>query len=176
MELFDNIMLGLSTALAWNNLLWCIIGVSLGTLIGVIPGVGTLATMSLLFPITYVLEPTAALIMLAGIWYGSTYGGSTASILLNLPGTPANAVTCLDGFPMAKQGRGGVALLMTTVASFFGASVGIVMMMLFSRSSPRSRSSSVPPSTSRSWRWAWWRRPWCRPVPRSRASPWSSAA
>jgi len=132
MELFDNIMLGLSTALAWNNLLWCIIGVSLGTLIGVIPGVGTLATMSLLFPITYVLEPTAALIMLAGIWYGSTYGGSTASILLNLPGTPANAVTCLDGFPMAKQGRGGVALLMTTVASFFGASVGIVMMMLFS--------------------------------------------
>ncbi|OZI70219.1 tripartite tricarboxylate transporter permease [Bordetella genomosp. 6] len=132
MELFDNIMLGLSTALAWNNLLWCIIGVSLGTLIGVIPGVGTLATMSLLFPITYVLEPTAALIMLAGIWYGSTYGGSTASILLNLPGTPANAVTCLDGFPMAKQGRGGVALLMTTVASFYGASVGIVMMMLFS--------------------------------------------
>jgi len=132
MELFDNILLGLTTALAWNNLLWCIIGVSLGTLIGVIPGVGTLATMSLLFPITYVLEPTAALIMLAGIWYGSTYGGSTASILLNLPGTPANAVTCLDGFPMAKQGRGGVALLMTTVASFYGASVGIVMMMLFS--------------------------------------------
>ncbi|MVW71505.1 tripartite tricarboxylate transporter permease [Bordetella sp. 15P40C-2] len=131
MELFNNIALGLSTALAWNNLLWCIIGVSLGTLIGVIPGVGTLATMSLLFPITYVLEPTAALIMLAGIWYGSTYGGSTASILLNLPGTPANAVTCLDGFPLAKQGRAGVALLMTTVASFFGASVGIIMMMLF---------------------------------------------
>ena len=131
MDIFDNIMLGLTTALDWNNLLWCIIGVSLGTLIGVIPGVGTLATMSLLFPITYVLEPTAALIMLAGIWYGSTYGGSTASILLNLPGTPANAVTCLDGFPMAKQGRAGVALLMTTIASFFGASVGILMMMLF---------------------------------------------
>ncbi|HLU02713.1 MAG TPA: tripartite tricarboxylate transporter permease [Advenella sp.] len=132
MDILNNIMLGLTTALDWNNLLWCIIGVSLGTLIGVIPGVGTLATMSLLFPITYVLEPTAALIMLAGIWYGSTYGGSTASILLNLPGTPANAVTCLDGFPMAKQGRAGVALLMTTVASFFGASVGILMMMLFS--------------------------------------------
>lgn len=132
MELLNNMMLGLETALAWNNLLWCIIGVALGTLIGVIPGVGTLATMSLLFPITYVLEPTAALIMLAGIWYGSTYGGSTASILLNLPGTPANAVTCLDGFPMAKDGRAGVALLMTTVASFFGASVGILMMMLFS--------------------------------------------
>lgn len=132
MELLNNIVLGLGTALAWNNLLWCVIGVALGTLIGVIPGVGTLATMSLLFPITYVLEPTAALIMLAGIWYGSTYGGSTASILLNLPGTPANAVTCLDGFPMAKQGRAGVALLMTTVASFYGASIGILMMMLFS--------------------------------------------
>jgi TctA family transporter len=132
MELLNNLMLGLSTALVWDNLLWCVIGVSLGTLIGVIPGVGTLATMSLLFPITYHLTPTAALIMLAGIWYGSTYGGSTASILLNLPGTPANAVTCLDGYPMARQGRAGVALLMTTVASFVGASVGIVMMMLFS--------------------------------------------
>lgn len=132
MELLGNLVLGLSTALAWNNLLWCVVGVALGTLIGVIPGVGTLATMSLLFPITYHLEPTAALIMLSGIWYGSTYGGSTASILLNLPGTPANAVTCLDGFPMAKQGRGGVALLMTTVASFVGASVGIVLLTLFS--------------------------------------------
>ncbi|CAM4082040.1 Tripartite tricarboxylate transporter permease [Bordetella tumbae] len=132
MELLGNLVLGLSTALAWNNLLWCVIGVALGTLIGVIPGVGTLATMSLLFPITYHLEPTAALIMLSGIWYGSTYGGSTASILLNLPGTPANAVTCLDGFPMAKQGRGGVALLMTTIASFVGASVGIALLTLFS--------------------------------------------
>ena len=130
--LFDNMLLGLTTALAWNNLMWCIIGVTLGTLIGVIPGVGTLATMSLLFPITYHLDPTAALIMLAGIWYGSTYGGSTASILLNLPGTPANAVTCLDGFPMAKQGRAGVALLMTTFASFWGSSVGILLLMLFS--------------------------------------------
>src|SRR5690554_4025175 len=105
--LFDNILLGLVTAFAWNNLLWCIIGVTLGTLIGVIPGVGTLATMSLLFPITYHLDPTAAVIMLAGIWYGSTYGGSTASILLNLPGTPANAVACLDGYPMAREGRAG---------------------------------------------------------------------
>src|SRR5690606_31926435 len=131
-EFLDNLALGLTTAFAWNNLLWCIIGVALGTLIGVIPGVGTLATMSLLFPVTYHLEPTAALIMLAGIWYGSTYGGSTASILLNLPGTPANAVACLDGFPMAKQGRGGVALLMTTVASFVGAGVGIILLMVFS--------------------------------------------
>lgn len=130
--LYDNLALGLATAVSFNNLLYCIIGVTLGTFIGVIPGFGTLAAMSMLFPITYHLDPTAAVIMLAGIWYGTTYGGSTASILLNLPGTPANAVTCLDGFPMAKQGRAGVALFMTTIASFFGASVGIVLMMLLS--------------------------------------------
>ncbi|UGV25737.1 tripartite tricarboxylate transporter permease [Rhodopseudomonas boonkerdii] len=130
--LYDNLALGLTTAVSFNNLLYCIIGVSLGTFIGVIPGFGTLAAMSMLFPITYHLDPTAAVIMLAGIWYGTTYGGSTASILLNLPGTPANAVTCLDGYPMSKQGRAGVALFMTTVASFFGASVGIILMMLLS--------------------------------------------
>lgn len=130
--LYDNLALGLATAVSLNNLLYCIIGVTLGTFIGVIPGFGTLAAMSMLFPITYHLDPTAAVIMLAGIWYGTTYGGSTASILLNLPGTPANAVTCLDGFPMAKQGRAGVALFMTTLASFFGASVGIILMMLLS--------------------------------------------
>ena len=130
--LYDNVSLGLTTALSFNNLLYCLIGVSLGTFIGIIPGFGTLAAMSMLFPITFYLDPTAAIIMLAGIWYGTTYGGSTASILLNLPGTPANAVVCLDGFPMAKQGRAGVALFMTTIASFFGASVGILLMMLMS--------------------------------------------
>ena len=130
--LHDNLALGLATAISFNNLLYCVVGVTLGTFIGVIPGFGTLAAMSMLFPITFHLDPTAAVIMLAGIWYGTTYGGSTASILLNLPGTPANAVTCLDGYPMSKQGRAGVALFMTTVASFFGASVGIVLMMLLS--------------------------------------------
>src|SRR5690606_18572994 len=88
---------------------------------------------SMLFPITFYLEPTTAIIMLAGIWYGSSYGGSTAAILLNLPGTPSSAVACLDGYPMARQGRAGVALFMTTAGSFFGASVGIVLMMLFSQ-------------------------------------------
>ncbi|MHA6689616.1 tripartite tricarboxylate transporter permease [Devosia sp. A449] len=132
-ELFANAALGLSTAMTLNNLLYCALGVTLGTFIGVIPGVGTLATMSMLFPMTFYLDPTAALIMLAGIWYGSNYGGSTASILLNLPGGPSNAVTCLDGYPMAQQGRAGVALMMTTVASFFGASVGIILMMLASK-------------------------------------------
>lgn len=131
MDLFSNMALGLSTALSLTNLAYCFLGVFLGTLIGVIPGIGALAAMSMLFPITFYLEPTTALIMLAGIWYGTSYGGSIASILLNLPGTPASAVTCIDGYPMARQGRGGVALLMTTVASFVGGSIGILVLMLF---------------------------------------------
>ena len=131
MELLGNAVLGLGVALSVQNLFYCFLGALLGTIVGVIPGLGVLAAISMLFPLTFSLEPTTALIMLAGIWYGTTYGGSTASILLNLPGTPANAVTCLDGFPMAQQGRGGVALFMTTVASFFGATFGILLLMLF---------------------------------------------
>ena len=132
MSFAGNILLGLETALSLNNLMWCFVGVFMGTLLGVIPGIGVLAAISMLFPLTFQLEPTAALIMLAGIWYGTTYGGSTASILLNVPGTPSSAITALDGYPMAQQGRAGVALLMTTLASFFGGSVGIILMMGFS--------------------------------------------
>src|SRR5690554_4188812 len=132
-DLPSNLMLGLATALSFENLLYCTLGVTLGTFVGVIPGIGALAAMSMLFPITFYLDPTSAIIMLAGIWYGSSYGGSIASILLNLPGTPSAAVACLDGYPMARQGRAGVALFMTTIGSFFGASVGILLMMLFSQ-------------------------------------------
>lgn len=128
----ENVALGLATALTPENLFYCALGVFLGTLAGVIPGIGTLAAMSLLFPLTFYLNPTAALVMLAGIYYGTTYGGSTTSILLNLPGTPSAAVACIDGHPMANQGRAGVALLVTTIASFVGATVGILLMMLFS--------------------------------------------
>ena len=131
MDILSNVALGFATALTATNLFYCFIGVSLGMVVGVIPGIGTLATMSMLFPLTFILDPTTALIMLAGIWYGTGYGGRTASILLNIPGTVANAVTCLDGYPMTKQGRGGVALFMTTVASFVGGSIGIVLLMLF---------------------------------------------
>ena len=120
MELLGNLALGLNTALSPSNLLYCFLGVFLGTFVGVIPGIGPLAAISMLFPITFYLDPTAALIMLAGIYYGTTYGGSTASILLNIPGATSSAVTCLDGYPMAQQGRAGVALMMTTVASFAG--------------------------------------------------------
>lgn len=130
--LIDNVILGLATALAPANLFWCFIGVSVGTLVGVIPGIGALAAISMLFPLTFHLEPTSALIMLAGIWYGTAYGGSTASILLNLPGTPSSAVSCLDGYPMAKQGRAGIALFTCAMSSFVGGSIGILLMMLLS--------------------------------------------
>lgn len=132
MDLFANIALGLETALSPSNLLFCFLGVFLGTFVGVLPGIGALAAVSMLFPLTLHLDLTTALIMLAGIWYGTAYGGSIASILLNVPGTPSSAVVCLDGYPMARQGRAGVALLMTTASSFVGGSIGIILMMLFS--------------------------------------------
>ncbi len=132
MDMLTNISTGLATALQPVNLWFCFLGVFLGTLTGVIPGVGVLAAISLLFPITFHLHPTTALIMLAGIWYGTGYGGRTAAILLNIPGAPSNAVTCLDGYPMARQGRAGVALFMTTMASFVGGTIGIIILMFFS--------------------------------------------
>ncbi|QPT40398.1 Tripartite tricarboxylate transporter TctA family [Oligella ureolytica] len=132
MDLLSNALLGLGVALSFNNLLYCFLGVLIGTFLGVIPGVGVLAAISMLFPITFHMEPTTALIMLAGIWYGTTFGGSTTSILLNVPGTPSNAVTCLDGYPMAKQGRAGVALFMTTMASLIGCLFGLLILMFFS--------------------------------------------
>ena len=128
----DNLSIGLTTALTLSNLFYCFIGVLLGTLVGVLPGIGALAAISLLLPITFHLDATSAIVMLAGVFYGASYGGSTASILLNLPGTPSAAVACLDGYPMARKGRAGVALLMTTIASFVGGSIGIVIMMLMS--------------------------------------------
>jgi TctA family transporter len=127
-----NIALGLSAALSLNNLFFCVIGVSVGMLVGVLPGIGPIAAMSLLFPLTFHLDPTGALIMLSGIWYGTAYGGSTSAILLNLPGGASSAVTSLDGYPMAQQGRAGIALFITTLGSFVGGSIGIVIMMMFS--------------------------------------------
>lgn len=124
----ENLALGLSTALMPHNLAACFAGVFLGTAIGVIPGIGALAAIALLMPLTFAMEPTTGVVMLAGVYYGAEYGGSTASILLNLPGTPSNAITCLDGHPMAKNGRAAVALFMTTIASFVGGSIGILVL------------------------------------------------
>lgn len=122
-------MYGFSVAFSLENLWWCFFGVFMGTFLGVLPGIGALAAVSMLLPISFYLEPVAALIMLAGVYYGGEYGGSTASILLNLPGSPSNAVACLDGYPMARQGRAGVALFITTIASFVGGSIGIIALI-----------------------------------------------
>ncbi|MEO1987235.1 MAG: tripartite tricarboxylate transporter permease [Martelella sp.] len=120
---------GFVIALMPANLMFCFFGVTLGTVIGLLPGIGALSTISMLLPITFYMDPTAAIIMLAGVFYGAQYGGSTASILLNIPGTATNAVTCLDGHPMAKNGRAGVALAMTTIVSFAGGSFGVMMLV-----------------------------------------------
>lgn len=131
MDLISNLMVGMETALSAEALLFCFIGVTIGTFVGVLPGIGSLTAISLALPLTFYMDPTIALIMLAGIFYGAQYGGSTAAILLNLPGSASSAVACLDGNPMSKQGRGGVALFVTAIASFAGSSFGIVLVMGF---------------------------------------------
>ncbi|WP_349359159.1 tripartite tricarboxylate transporter permease [Stappia sp.] len=131
MDLMSGLSVGFDMAVTYEGLLFCLIGVSIGMFIGVLPGIGPLAAVAMTLPITYHLQPMSALIMLAGIFYGAQYGGSTASILLNLPGTSTTAVTALDGYPMAKQGRAGVALFITTITSFFGGCVAIVLLMGF---------------------------------------------
>jgi putative tricarboxylic transport membrane protein len=131
MDTFSGLLLGLDVVLNPGTLLYCFAGVFLGTLVGVLPGIGAMATISLLLPVTYHVPATTAIVMLAGVYYGAQYGGSTASILLNLPGTPSSAVTCLDGYPMAKQGRAGVALFITTMGSFVGSMLGILVLVLF---------------------------------------------
>lgn len=131
MELFDNLMLGFGTALTFNNLLYAFLGCLLGTLIGVLPGLGPLATIAMLLPFTYGLEPEGALIMLAGIYYGAAYGGSTTAILINLPGETSSVVTVLDGHQMARQGRAGVALATAALSSFFAGCLGTLLVAAF---------------------------------------------
>jgi len=131
LELLAHLGLGFSVALSPLNLLYALIGCLLGTLIGVLPGIGPVATIAMLLPITYGLPPIAALIMLAGIYYGAQYGGSTTSILVNLPGEAASAVTCIDGHQMARKGRAGAALCISALASFFAGCVGTLLLATF---------------------------------------------
>ena len=131
MEIFDNLILGFTVALSLQNIIYCFVGVFVGTAIGVLPGIGPLVTIAMLLPITFSLPPIPALIMLSGIYYGSQYGGSTTSILMNLPGETASVVTCLDGYQMAKQGRAGPALAIAAVGSFFAGCVGTLLIALF---------------------------------------------
>jgi len=131
MDVLANLWLGLETAVSATNLLYCFIGVFLGAAIGVLPGLGPTATIAILLPITFGLPPVAALIMLAGIYYGAQYGGSTTAILVNLPGESASVVTALDGYQMARQGKAGTALATAAIGSFFAGTVATLLLALF---------------------------------------------
>jgi putative tricarboxylic transport membrane protein len=131
MELFHNLVYGFSVSLSLQNLLYCFIGCLGGTLVGVLPGLGPMTTIAMLLPLTFSLPPTAAMIMLAGIYYGAQYGGSTTSILVNLPGETSSVVTCIDGYQMARQGRAGAALAIAAIGSFFAGTMCTVLIALF---------------------------------------------
>jgi putative tricarboxylic transport membrane protein len=126
---FGNLSLGLHVAFSAANLLYCFIGVFIGTLIGVLPGIGPVGTISMLLPLTFGIDPTSAIIMLAGIYYGAQYGGSTTSILVNIPGEVTSVVTCLDGYQMTLQGRAGPALGIAAFGSFIAGTIGIIIVM-----------------------------------------------
>src|SRR5881397_2516604 len=129
-DLLHGLAYGLSVSLQPPNLTACFVGVFVGTLIGVLPGIGPVATMSLLLPITFAMSPTASIIMMAGIYYGAMYGGSTTSILVNIPGEAASVVTCIDGYQMARQGRAGPALGISALGSFIAGTFSLVALML----------------------------------------------
>src|SRR4029434_3449543 len=128
MDALGNLLLGFSVALTPINLFWCLVGVILGTVVGVLPGLGRAATIAMLLPLTLKMDHTTAIIALAGIFYGARYGGSTTSILLNMPGESSSVVTCLDGYQMARNGRAGAALGIAAIASFIAGTVGIVLL------------------------------------------------
>lgn len=131
MDVISNLALGFSVALSLQNLAYCFLGVLLGTLIGVLPGVGPLVTIAMLLPITFGLDPVSSLIMLAGIFYGAQYGGSTTAILVNMPGEASSAVTAIDGYQMARQGRAGPALATAAVASFVAGTISTLVVAFF---------------------------------------------
>ena len=133
MDVLANLLYGFSVATTPVNLFYCFLGVFLGTLVGVLPGLGTVTGVAILIPLTFGMNPTTAIIMLAGIYYGAQYGGSTTAILLNLPGESTSVMTCLDGYQMARQGRAGAALGMAAFASFIAGTFSVVMLMLVAR-------------------------------------------
>ena len=134
MGFFESMSTGFAIALTPWNLLYAAIGAALGTAVGVLPGLGPAATVALLLPVTYKMEAVSAVIMLAGILYGAMYGGSTTSILLNIPGEAASIVTCLDGYQMARQGRAGAALGISALSSFIAGTISVLLMCLLAPS------------------------------------------
>lgn len=138
MELYVNLMMGFGAAISPINLLYCFFGALLGTLIGVLPGIGPTMTIALLLPVTFSLPPLSALIMLAGIFYGAQYGGSTTSILINLPGETSSVVTAIDGYQMARKGRAGAALATAAISSFVAGTLATVAISLLAPPWPQS--------------------------------------
>jgi putative tricarboxylic transport membrane protein len=130
MELIHNLGIGFGVALSLTNLWYAFLGCLLGTLIGVLPGIGPLATIAMLLPVTFTLNPTSALIMLAGIYYGAQYGGSTTAILVNIPGETSSAITVLDGYQMARQGRAGPALGIAALGSFIAGTAATLVIAM----------------------------------------------
>jgi putative tricarboxylic transport membrane protein len=130
MELFANLVFGFSVALSWQNLSYCFIGMMVGTLVGVLPGIGPVGAIAMLMPLTFTIDPVGSIIMLSGIYYGSQYGGSTTSILVNLPGEPSSVITCVDGYQMAKQGRAGAALAIAAIGSFIAGTICTLFIAL----------------------------------------------
>ncbi len=130
METIGYLLAGLETALTWQNLLYCLIGVTVGMLVGILPGLGPSAGTALLIPMTFAMDPIPAIIMLAGIFYGSMYGGTITTVLVNVPGEAASVITSLDGYPMAKNGRAGVALGLSAIGSFIGGTLSIVGLVI----------------------------------------------
>ena len=145
MDALNNLLLGFSVALSPANLFWCFVGVFLGTIVGILPGLGPPATIAMLLPLTFKLDHTTAIIMLAGIYYGAKYGGSTTSILLNVPGESASVVTCLDGYQMARQGRAGAALGIAAISSFIAGTFGVLGLMLVAPPLARFALKFAPP-------------------------------
>src|SRR3954465_11392942 len=128
MESLQGLLVGFQEALTVWNLIYCVLGVSMGMLVGVLPGLGPVAGTALLIPITFGMEPISAIIMLAGIYYGSMYGGTITSVLINTPGESASVITCIDGHQMAKQGRGGTVLGVAAIGSFVGGIVAVLAL------------------------------------------------
>ena len=130
MDVLSGLLQGFAVALQPMNLLWCLLGVVLGTVVGIMPGLGPPATIAMLLPLTFLMSPASAIIMLCGIYYGAKYGGSTTSILLNVPGESASVATCIDGYQMARKGRAGAALGIAAIASFIAGTFGVLGLML----------------------------------------------
>ena len=131
MDLLNNLIFGFGVALSLQNVLYCLIGCLVGTLIGVLPGIGPIATLAMVLPLSFTLPPVSSLIMMAGIYYGAQYGGSTTAILVNLPGENSSVITCIDGYQMARQGKAGPALAIAAIGSLFAGTVGTMVIALF---------------------------------------------